>query len=109
MRKAVRYQFDPKIRSSVDALRSGHGDCEELTSLFIAVCRAAGIPARAVWVPGHCYPEFYLVDGEGHGRWFPCQAAGERMFGQMVEWRPILQKGDRFRVPGKSGWQPRLL
>ena len=43
------------------ALRDGTGDCEELSSLFIALCRAHGIPARTVWVPDHCYPEFYLA------------------------------------------------
>ena len=57
-------------------LKDGTGDCEEMTSLFIAICRAADIPARTVWVPGHCYPEFYLEDDKGEGHWFPCQAAG---------------------------------
>ena len=52
-----------------------------------------------VWVPGHCYPEFYLEDAEGRGHWIPCQAAGTRAFGSMPEHRPILQKGDNFRVP----------
>ncbi len=66
------------------------------------MCRASGIPARTVWVPDHCYPEFYLVDGEGKGHWFPCQAAGTRAFGEMPEQRPILQKGDNFRVPEKK-------
>ncbi len=105
VRRQVRYEFDPKIRSSLEALQSGKGDCEELTSLFIALCRAEGIPARSVWVPGHCYPEFYLKNEQGEGRWFPCQAAGTRLFGEMIEWRPILQKGDRFKVPGKKGYQ----
>ncbi len=105
VRSNVRYQFDEQIRPAVEALRKGHGDCEELTSLFIALCRAEGIPARAVWVPGHCYPEFYLERSPGKGKWFPCQAAGSRLFGEMIEHRPILQKGDRFKIPGKSGWQ----
>jgi len=71
----------------------------ELTSLFIAICRAANIPARTVWVPGHCYPEFYLVDEKDEGHWFPCQAAGSEAFGGIPEHRPILQKGDNFRPP----------
>ncbi len=75
------------------------GDCEELTSLFIALCRASKIPARTVWVPEHCYPEFYLVDDDGKGHWFPCQAAGTRCFGGIPELRPILQKGDNFKDP----------
>ncbi len=100
VREKIEYRFDPHIKSSRQALDDGYGDCEEMTSLFIAMCRAVGIPARAVWVPGHCYPEFYLEDEQGEGHWYPCQAAGTRIFGAMPEARPILQKGDNFRVPG---------
>ncbi|HPM80502.1 MAG TPA: transglutaminase-like domain-containing protein [Candidatus Anammoximicrobium sp.] len=102
VRTNVKYQFDPELKGALTALRAGQGDCEELTSLFIALCRANGIPARSVWVPGHCYPEFYLEAPDGQGRWFPCQAAGADEFGSMRETRPILQKGDTFRVPGEA-------
>ena len=98
VRENVEYKNGP-IKGALAALRDGTGDCEELTSLFIAICRAGGIPARTVWVPGHCYPEFYLVDEEEKGHWFPCQAAGSRAFGGIPEHRPILQKGDNFRSP----------
>ena len=98
VREHVEYK-DGALKGALAALRDGNGDCEELSSLFIAMCRVSGIPARTVWLPGHCYPEFYLEDKEGHGRWFPCQAAGTRDFGGMSEFRPILQKGDNFRVP----------
>jgi len=90
------------LKGALAALKDKSGDCEELTSLFIALCRANGVPARTVWVPDHCYPEFYLEDEEGNGNWFPCQAAGTRMFGGMLEARPILQKGDNFKVPEKK-------
>ena len=102
VRANVRYEFDVELKGALTALRAGHGDCEELTSLFIALCRANGIPARSVWIPGHCYPEFYLQTADGQGRWFPCQAAGAEEFGSMHESRPILQKGDNFRVPGEA-------
>jgi hypothetical protein len=99
----VKYEFSTDIHPAVDALKAGKGDCEELTSLFIAFCRANKIPARAVWVPDHCYPEFYLQDSQGRGTWFPCQAAGDgHVFGWMGEARPILQKGDNFNVPGEK-------
>lgn len=101
VREHVEYKDGP-IKGALAAMRDGTGDCEELTSLFIAFCRVNGVPARTVWVPGHCYPEFYLEDREGKGHWFPCQAAGTRNFGGMVESRPILQKGDNFRVPEKK-------
>jgi len=100
VRANVKYEFAEQIQPAVAALADGQGDCEELSSLVIALCRASKIPARAVWVPGHTYPEFYLVDAAGQGHWYPCQAAGEaRQFGSMHEDRPILQKGDNFRVP----------
>ena len=101
VREKVEYK-EGKIKSATQALKDGYGDCEELTSLFIAMCRAIKVPARMVWVPDHCYPEFYLTDQEGKGHWIPCQAAGTRAFGSMPEMRPILQKGDNFKVVGKD-------
>ena len=100
VRANVRYEFDVKIKGAKQAMDDGFGDCEELTSLFVAMCRAADIPARAVWIPDHCYPEFYLEDAQGEGHWFPCQAAGDRAFGFMLEARPVLQKGDSFKIAG---------
>lgn len=101
VREKIEYR-EGDIKSTSQALRDGFGDCEELTSVFIAMCRSLKIPARMVWVPDHCYPEFYLEDQEGEGHWIPCQAAGTRAFGSMPEMRPILQKGDNFKVPGKA-------
>ncbi|MFO0819622.1 MAG: transglutaminase-like domain-containing protein [Pirellulales bacterium] len=101
VREHVEY-FEGPIKGALAAYKDKQGDCEELTSLFIALCRANKIPARTVWVPDHCYPEFYLVDDQGKGHWIPCQAAGARSFGGIPEFRPVLQKGDNFKVPERK-------
>jgi hypothetical protein len=102
VRDKVEYR-NGDLKGAARALADGWGDCEELTCLFIAAARAEDIPARTVWVEGHCYPEFYLVDATGKGWWFPCQAAGTRAFGGMPDQLPILQKGDNFRDPDRPG------
>ncbi|MEM7457696.1 MAG: transglutaminase domain-containing protein [Planctomycetota bacterium] len=102
VRENIEYRFANENYTCLQALDMGYGDCGELSSLFVAICRAKGIPARCVWIPGHAYPEFYLEDPEGNGHWIPCQAAGQREFGAMTESSPILQKGDNFKVPGIS-------
>jgi hypothetical protein len=102
-RQKVVYKTGSGVQGAVASLKEGKGGHEDLTSLFIALCRAVDIPARTVWVPENCYPEFYLLDDKGEGHWFPCQAAGTRAFGEMPDAKPILQKGDNFRPP----WKPR--
>jgi hypothetical protein len=63
------------------------------------MCRLSGVVARSVWVEGHNYPEFYLLDSKGKGHWIPAQVVGPPWFGEMTEYRPIFQKGDRFYDP----------
>jgi transglutaminase-like putative cysteine protease len=106
--KNIKYE-NGKLKGAARALRDKTGDCEELSSLFIAMCRLNKIPARTVWVPEHCYSEFYLVDDEGHGHWFPCQSAGSRAFGGINEQRPVLQKGDSFKDPDRPRERMRYL
>lgn len=100
VRDNITYQ-QGDLKTVRQAIKDRTGDCEEMTSTFVALCRASRIPARCVWIPNHCYPEFYLEDELGEGHWFPCQLAGTRNFGSMPEYLPILQKGDRFKVPEK--------
>jgi hypothetical protein len=100
VRDNINYQ-DGKLKGAVAALRDGSGNKHDLTSLFIALCRANKVPARTVWIPDHCYAEFYLMDETGEGHWFPCQVAGPRDFGSIADHRPILQKGENIKVPEK--------
>ena len=101
------YKEGLQQKGAVKALADGDGHCEEFSDLFIALCRASGIPARTVWVPGHCYSEFYMVDEDGKGYWFPCQSAGDAVatastaLGGIPDTRPILQKGDNFKDPDR--------
>lgn len=85
--------------SAVTTLKAGSADCHGRSALFAALCRASGVPARIVWVQGHCFAEFYLEDAGGRGRWYPIESAGSRAFGEMPLGRVILQKGDNFRIP----------
>jgi hypothetical protein len=88
------------LKGASAALKDGVGCHEDLTSAFVALCRAQRIPARTVWVPDHSYAEFYLVDEDKRGHWFPCQVAGkDRAFGEMPVAYPILMKGDNFKIP----------
>jgi len=89
-----RYELETHFTGVVEAIDKGEGDCNERTSTFIAICRAAGVPARMIALPTHCCPEFYLQDERGQGYWFPC----EEMFGRVAQQAPILQKGDNFRL-----------
>ena len=63
------------------ALVNRLGDCAEMSAVFVALCRAAGIPARLVWVPNHNWAEFYLADKEGTGHWIPAHTACYFWFG----------------------------
>ncbi|MDP1563836.1 MAG: transglutaminase-like domain-containing protein [Pirellulaceae bacterium] len=103
LQKNIQYEFDETIHSSLDALANKKGDCEEFASLFIALCRNRGIPARAVWCNDHTYPEFLMVTPKGEAVWLPCQlTTHDHIFGQMYDDRPILQKGDKFTVVGET-------
>ncbi|WP_350213580.1 transglutaminase domain-containing protein [Botrimarina sp.] len=85
--------------SAVTTLDEESADCHGRSALFVAICRAMGVPARLVWVQNHCYPEFYMERPDGEGVWLPAESAGVRAFGEMPLARTILQKGDDFRMP----------
>jgi transglutaminase-like putative cysteine protease len=94
----VTYQLGDD-KAATQALADGVGDCQAIAAVFVALCRAAKVPARMVWVDGHQYAEFHLETADREGRWFPAESAGTRAFGWMPLARVILQKGDAIRVP----------
>lgn len=78
-------------RGALWALENGTGDCSEYSYLFVALCRAAGIPARIQTgfafhlsneklKDGHMWAEYYL---ENYG-WIPVDATW-RLFDAMDE------------------------
>lgn len=66
------------LPSAREVLRTKIGDCNEHTALYVAMARAAGIPARIAvgltFTRGafyyHAWPEVYLSEGAG-GLWMP--------------------------------------
>ncbi len=93
------------LAGAQDLLTGGYGECGDYASLFVALSRASGIPARPIvgyWaVTGtnqtHVWAEFYL---EGLG-WVPVDptigqsdpAKRNYYFGSMDNQRVILNKG----------------
>ena len=67
------------LPSAREVLRTRVGDCNEHTALYVAMARAAGIPARIavglVFMYGafyyHAWPEVYIDEGGSRGYWLP--------------------------------------
>lgn len=91
-----------KYTSVQAAIRNGRGDCEERAGVFVALCRANGIPARLVLVPNHCWAEFCLINQDGEACWIPAHTAAYNWFGWTGTHELVLQKGDRIDQPGKD-------
>ncbi|MBC7854382.1 MAG: transglutaminase domain-containing protein [Pirellulaceae bacterium] len=90
------------------ALKDRVGDCEERAAVFVALCRASGIPARLVWLPNHNWAEFYLTNEQGKGHWIPAHTSCYSWFGWTGAHELVLQKGDNIRIP-ELGRPQRLL
>ena len=66
----VRRQIVASVPSAEKVLETRRGDCNESTTLYVALARAAGLPARTVaglvYLNGrfyyHAWPEVYLGD-----------------------------------------------
>jgi len=97
------------LQGARELVTSGMGECGDYAALFVALCRASGIPARPIvgyWaISGlnqtHCWAEFYV---EPFG-WIPVDPTiGQKhpgmrdyYFGNMDNQRVILNKG--YNIP----------
>jgi transglutaminase-like putative cysteine protease len=67
------------LPSAREVLRARVGDCNEHTTLYVALARAAGLPARIavglVFLHGsffyHAWPEVWIAESPGRGLWVP--------------------------------------
>jgi hypothetical protein len=130
VRERVKYERDAKaeFKGVLAALRDGKADREDLTATFVAVCRAAKIPARMVWCMDYGYAEFYLdelpdaddaASGDDKsaktkktkdskapkGTWYPAVIHEPAELGACNDFRPIMQKGDNIKVPEEAAVQ----
>jgi transglutaminase-like putative cysteine protease len=67
------------LPSALEVLRTRIGDCNEHTALYVAMARSLGLPSRIavglVYLRGafyyHAWPEVWVEEGRGRGRWLP--------------------------------------
>ncbi|MBY8994809.1 MAG: transglutaminase domain-containing protein [Candidatus Heimdallarchaeota archaeon] len=77
--RKIKYKIQPDEYGAAYAIEKGEGDCTEFAALFVALCRAAGIPARtnagfalAQHWERHATAEFLVG-----GRWIPIDVTGQ--------------------------------
>jgi hypothetical protein len=112
VRTRLTYNNDGRWDDAPQVLRQGHGSCSEYNFLFVALCRASGLPARYAGATArrnddgtyedtvhHRWSEVYLP---GYG-WMPVDVSrndGEdgapinRWFGAVGDRLLVLVKGD---------------
>ena len=61
------YEYASEDRGAVYAFRTGKGDCSEAMYLFVALCRASGIPARGIG--GYVCDESSVLDPNAYHNW----------------------------------------
>jgi transglutaminase-like putative cysteine protease len=83
VRREIHREFVIGFPTAAEVLETRRGDCNEHTALVAALCRAAGIPCKAVagvvYLNGafyyHAWNEVYLDEASGGPAWLPIDAA----------------------------------
>ena len=79
---------DPSVQSARETLEKGTGDCDDLSFVYISLCRSAGIPSRfirgfllskesnttATAIP-HAWSEVFVGGSVGNNGWIPVECA----------------------------------
>jgi hypothetical protein len=90
---ALRYRYPKDARGAALSLKRGWGDCGEFAFVFVALCHAAGIPARPVFgmivAPWFRTPHVWAEAWDGTG-WCPVDPNLVREGGYLG---PILETG----------------
>jgi transglutaminase-like putative cysteine protease len=91
LKRNIQYQTHPDetaVRPAAVTLQTKHGDCDDLSFLYISLCRALGIPARfirgylltenangAVTATAHAWVEVFVGGSDSHNGWIPIECA----------------------------------
>lgn len=104
VRANIKYAgYAPEDRGALYALRTMRGDCSEFMYLFIALCRANGIPARAVG--GYICSEDSIINPNNYHNWAEVFLDGKWHIADPQ--KNTFMKGDSanyiaFIIPGKK-------
>ena len=109
----MKYQLIDGIGGALFALKNGYGECGDYAALFVALCRASGVPARPVvgrWAlqengDNHVWAEFYLQDVG----WVPVDPSfgpknNADTFGKLDNGRIIFNKAYNIALIPKPQW-----
>ena len=87
MKQTTSYQIHAdsnNVQQAATTIQCKTGDCDDLSFLYISLCRSIGIPARLVrgflvnkeGLEAHAWVEVYVGGNVGKSGWIPVECAG---------------------------------